>query len=760
MIEEKDGFFCLHGDSFCYLLCLENGELSLIHFGRDLPIEDGAALKLDRSVLPGRATLSPDGRTGAVTTSEFPLGRYGDKLSPCLQAEKGGKSSFDFLVRSHRINELAEPMDGYPTPKWASELVFELADEAMGVEVELHYLLFKTAVGRYMRIVNHGEPLTVRKALCSITFPFVDFSGRFLSASWADEARPSDVRFNCGCWSMDSSLGASCEAFNPFFYLRRENGECYGFNLVYSGNHFAAVEAGKHGFTRVMNGISPTAFAKTVSDGEAFTTPLSVLTYGEDLDCLSHANSDFVNGCIIPEAFANKVKPITYNNWEATYFKFTRQKIYALARKAKKLGIELFVLDDGWFGSRDDDTKSLGDWKPNLKKLPGGPRKVSDYVHRLGMKFGLWFEPEMVNPDSDLYRAHPDWALSDGVHENSLGRNQLTLDLTKPEVQDFIVDTIVSAIKDYRLDYVKWDYNRSMDGFPRLEGNYCHEYVMSLYKVLSRIKQRCPDTLFENCASGGSRNDLGMYSFFPYGWLSDDTDSYERAKMQRELSVGYPFSVFSNHVSAKTSHQMFRYSSLGTKFDVAMLGCLGYELDLSALRKLDEREIASQISFYKAHRELAQLGRRYDVSGDGFIAVESQLGDKALVSFQAKEATPNFHYDFLHVKGLRKEGRYILKNRKESFDLRRFGSMVNYVSPVRIKEDGALINLISRHYEFPSEETSLLCSGSALDAGVPLPPAYCGSGISKSSRIMFDFSARAYSIEPCSEGESKAKSKE
>ena len=760
MIEEKDGFFCLRGDSFCYLLSLEGGELSLVHFGRPVAIEDGKALKLDRSILPGRATISSDGRTGAITTTELPLGRFGDKLSPCFQASKAGKSSFDFVVKSHHINEKATPMEGYPTPRGASELVFEFEDEAMGVGIELHYLLFKTAVGRYMKIINRGEALTINKALCSITFPFADFKGHFLSASWADETRPSDVSFGCGTWSMDSRLGGSCESFNPFFYLRREDGECYGFNLVYSGNHFACVDVGKHGFTRVSNGISPTMLALTLGDGDSFTTPLSILTYGEDIDRLSHANSDFVNGCIIPEAFANKAKPITYNNWEATYFKFTRQKIYALARKAKKLGIELFVLDDGWFGSRDDDTKSLGDWKPNLKKLPGGPRKVSDYVHRLGMKFGLWFEPEMVNPDSDLYRAHPDWALSDGVHENSLGRNQLTLDLTKPEVQDFIVDTIVSAIKEYRLDYVKWDYNRSMDGFPRLEGNYCHEYVMSLYKVLSRIKQRCPDTLFENCASGGSRNDLGMYSFFPYGWTSDDTDSYERAKMQRELSVGYPFSVFSNHVSAKTSHQMFRYSSLGSKFDVAMLGCLGYELDLSALRKLDEREIASQISFYKAHRELAQLGHRYDVSGDGFIAIESQLGDKALVSFQAKEATPNFHYDFLHVKGLRKEGKFIIKNRKESFDLRCFGSMVNYVSPVRIKEDGTLISLISRHYEFPSEETSMICSGSALESGIPLPPAYCGSGISKSSRIMFDFSARAYSIEPCPEGESKAKSKE
>ena len=586
------------------------------------------------------------------------------------------------------------------------------------------------------------------------------------SSDWAKEAQMSSQRLQPGKKILDTKLGSRAAMhMHPFFLVgldqpaQERQGEVLMGTLGWTGNFRFTFEVDNVGNLRVIPAINPYASVYSLQPNEVFTTPEFIFTLSTEGTGQGSRNLQaWARRYQLKDGKGTRLTLL--NNWEATYFKFTRQKIYALARKAKKLGIELFVLDDGWFGSRDDDTKSLGDWKPNLNKLPGGPRKVSDYVHRLGMKFGLWFEPEMVNPDSDLYRAHPDWALSDGIHPNSLGRNQLTLDLTKPEVQDFIVDTIVSAIKDYRLDYVKWDYNRSMDGFPHLEGNYCHEYVMSLYKVLSRIKQRCPDTLFENCASGGSRNDLGMYSFFPYGWLSDDTDSYERAKMQRELSVGYPFSVFSNHVSAKTSHQMFRYSSLGTKFDVAMLGCLGYELDLSALRKLDEREIASQISFYKAHRELAQLGRRYDVSGDGFIAIESQLADNALISFQSKESTPNFHYDFLHVKGLRKEGKFILKNRKESFDLRRFGSMVNYVSPVRIKEDGALINLISRHYEFPSEETSLICSGSALEAGIPLPPAYCGSGISKSSRIMFDFSARAYSIEPCSEGESKAKSKE
>jgi len=766
MIKQIDKAYYLAGESSSLLIWInEIGKPVTLYFGPH--IEEPKDLKPFLPIIPcaqGSSTIYDEKKAPTLSLDSLDLdlstpykGDYGD---PSLLIEGMGSPIYDFVFERAEIRQ-PHDLTGLPSPHGGEdELILFLRDSKQNVEAELHYLTYRKSdvIGRYLKINNEGSNIVIRKAaslqliLNGTDFEMVSFYG-----GWAGEFQKEVTPLTHVRSSFDSSTGSSSARHNPFFIIKKkntdfENGLCYGFNLVYSGNHLEEAELSSFGKLRIQNGISPLGFAKHLKKGESFITPLAIMAVSSSgLNGLTHIMHDFVNEHVVAKEFAFAPRPIAYNNWEATFMKFNERKLHALAKKAASLGIELFVLDDGWFGKRDDDTSSLGDWKVDLKKLPHGLQGLSKYVHKLGMKFGLWFEPEMVSPNSDLYRAHPEFAIQDGLHEPSLGRHQLNLDLTKKEVRDYIVETVSGVLLSTSIDFVKWDYNRNISDLPVSSGEFFHDYILGLYEVMTRLTERFPKILFENCASGGNRCDLGMLSFFPQTWVSDDTDSFERTKIQEGMVLGYPLSTMSNHVAAKTSGQMLRKTSFGTKFDVACMGVLGYELDINDINGLESDEIHKEIALYKENREVFQYGI-YDqlesIYEGSFSSKEVHKGDKAFVSKTLGIQTPHPSVQTLRLVDLEPKALYSYGVRSEGIDLKKFGAMINYVSPIHIKEDGNLIALISRHKEMPIEKVFGTVSGSALNAGtVQLPPLWNGTGYGEEVAFLGDFGSRLYIVE-------------
>ena len=749
MIKAIGSAFILTNEDASYVISIHDRRPTLLHYGGKVKESDIPSLKLDYSIPTGRAVYTEGETTlNLVPVETSGLGK-GDYLTPSYSLEREGKTVFDFRYDDYWINEEPDGGNPFPRPRGGEELVLLLRDLEGQASLELHYIVYDHAIARYCTIHNEGAGYLYINHLSSFSLdlPYLGQKGYFLSSSWGAEGQAELLDLPKGELRFKGLTGSSSDCFNPFFALFAKDagpnhGDAYGFNLLYSGSFEISLSRDSFYRLRVQEGLPSTDFHYGIKCNKTFYSPIAILTYSDKgANGLRRTNAFFIHSHIIRENFLHAPRPVAYNNWEATYADFNTMKIHSLVSQAADLGVELFVLDDGWFGKRNDDKAGLGDWTVNKKKVIGGMAALADYVHERGLKFGLWFEPEMVNPDSDLYRSHPEYVLSERK-EPCLCRNQLLLDVRKKEVQDFIVKTIVEAVKDYHLDYIKWDFNRP---FSDVAQSVVYDYYLGLYDVLSRICRECPDTLFENCASGGMRFDLGMMSFFPYTWVSDDTDSYERAKMQRALSLGYPFSTFSNHVSAKISHQLFRKTTLGTKFDVAMLGALGYELDLNHLSGLDEEEIKEQIAYYKEHRELALFGDPIDLSFGENIVMGAKRGDEMLISFCSGVNRPLPSLEILRLEGLNEQASYSIATRPEYFDIRDFGDMINHISPVKLKPDGAVANVVSKVYRYPSETTEVTLSGAALaHSGLKLGMKWSGSGISKTSRIMFDFAARAY----------------
>ena len=743
----------------------EVGKLVCDHYGRRIGgnEDDLAAAAVPTGMPTGRSVTYDEEAAPKVCLSsiaaEYSAPHKGDFHSPMVEivSEKG--RVYDFTYVSHEQRPYAE-MEGYPNPHGADEeFVVLCRDEAMGAELELHYVLFVASdvIGRYCVVRNVGEGDFSLRRIMSYQFTFQD-QGYVLKgsySSWAGEFQNSETPIGNFRYEFGSDSGSSGDQHNPFFMVKSaqatlRHGNCYGFNLIYSGSHRTTVEKDAFGLIRVIAGISPQGFEKVLAKGESFMTPMAVLTFSHlGLNGISRHMHHFVNHCVIPENFAFKPRPIAFNNWEGTYMKFTEAKLKALAKTAADLGCELFVLDDGWFGHRDTDSTSLGDWNVYKKKLPHGIEGIANYVHDLNMKFGLWFEPEAISPDSDLFAAHPDWAIQDGIHKPSLGRHQLVLDLTKPEVRDFLFEALSNHLSTGLIDFVKWDYNRPFSDLPA-SGSFCHDYILGLYDLLERLVSAFPNILFENCASGGGRNDLGMFCYFPQGWVSDDTDSFERAKMQAEMAYGYPPSVMSNHVSAKTSHQMLRRTGYGTKFDVACIGILGYEMDISDLDSIDVKAIKDQIKFYKKYRETLQYGIYFlhDTLENGRLIVQMGGARESLVTYVNAAQTPHPGNETLPLTGLKPEATYHYFVRHEMHNLKTFGSLINMVTPIHIKEEGVLVNTLSRYRGLDAEGLEGKASGATLNAGaLQIGRQWAGTGYDESTRILLDFGARVYVFE-------------
>ena len=567
---------------------------------------------------------------------------------------------------------------------------------------------------------------------------------RSFHGGWIAEAHRRDTPVGEAKVVLESLTGASSHRCNPGFLLyepgaTEDAGRVYGFNLIYSGNHYASAQRSLQGLTRVMQGIHPSNFRKLLAPGEKFETPEGVLCcanhgFGE----LSRRMHRFVSDHIIPPYWRERPRSVLYNSWEGCGFRFNQKRLLDLAGRAKKLGCELFVLDDGWFGARDNDLAGLGDYAVNRKKLPGGLEGLGVKLNELGLDFGLWFEPESVNPDSDLYRAHPDWALRDEF-EPICGRNQLHLDLAKPEVRDYIVENVTKLLDTAPIRYVKWDMNRHSVAL----GARAHENVLGLYEVLRRIFTPRPEILLESCSSGGNRFDLGMLTFSPQIWCSDDTDPIERLDIQEGLSYLYPQSTFGAHVSAAPHGQTLRQTPLSTRGSVSFFGCLGYELDLKPLLAVEQQEMEAQIAFYKQYRQVFQFGtlRRTPTGWQVSDGKTTLCG----VFHRLVHAAPG--YERLRVWGLEPEKRYRVARLPQRIRVGQFGGLLKHVAPVNVNPNGALLRAADARYtlKVPTEERFL--SGAALMEGMVLRPLFRGTGYEETQRTQADFGSDIYIIE-------------
>ena len=481
------------------------------------------------------------------------------------------------------------------------------------------------------------------------------------------------------------------------------------------------------------------------------------MTYGWGLAEMSGNLHAFIREHVVRGYWKYRPRPILVNSWESFYFRFTQKELLRLARQSRDLGAELFVLDDGWFGRRDSDTCSLGDWGTvNRKKLPDGLGALADRVRELGIGFGLWVEPEMVSEDSNLYRAHPDWIL--GRPGQAMGRNQYILDLGRPEVQEHLIGTLSGVFREARPSYIKWDMNRIMtDAYssalpPDRQGEARHRYILGLYRVLEALTARFPEILFEACASGGNRTDPGMLCYMPQVWLSDNTDALCRCRIQYGASFGYPQSVMGAHVSASPNHQTLRRTSLDSRFHTAALGLLGYELDLGGLTERERTRVAGQIAFYKKYRDTLQYGRLYRLRGGGegmwqLMAVSDDRKTALTVLLQ-QENRANAPGLRLFARGLMPEGRYRISVRPVPAELGEFGSLVNMVSPVRLRPNSLAAAAAERLVRLPGEGEEILASGDVLmKAGAWLKQGFSGTGYDRETRVMGDSGSRLYIFE-------------
>ena len=564
---------------------------------------------------------------------EYPCYGSADFRTPAFHAEYENGSAITKLEYSgYEIFAGKKPLKGLPATYIedkieADTLEITLCDRLTGLEVVLSYTVFNytDVITKSVKIINNGnQKINIKSVLSSTTYLFEkDYDFVHLEGTWTRERNIQKKPLPNGTIQIDSKRVASGHQHSPFLalatpYATETQGEVYGFSFVYSGNHIEQVEVDEYDVARVNIGINPFGFNWLLNAGSEFQAPEVVLTYTDKgFGEMSRIYHKLYRTRLCRGKYRDIERPILINNWEATYFDFNEEKILNIAKKAKSVGVELMVLDDGWFGKRNDDHSSLGDWVVDRNKLPDGIESLATKVNEIGMKFGLWFEPEMVSEDSDLYRNHPDWCIHVEGRPRTPSRNQLVLDLSRTDVCNYIVDSVASVLKSAPISYVKWDYNRSVSeiGSPMLSSEtqqeLPHRYILGLYDVLERLTSEFPDVLFEGCSSGGGRFDAGMLYYYPQYWTSDNTDAIERLHIQYGTSMVMPSSTMGAHVSAVPNHQIDRITPLETRGHVAMSGQFGYELDLNTLTDEEIETVKQQIIQYKEIREVVHQGDMY-----------------------------------------------------------------------------------------------------------------------------------------------------
>lgn len=634
--DEKNKVFHLHNDDISYLMSVEDGDtLSHLYFGKRVKNYHGQLRypRVDRGFsgnLPGSLdrTFSRDS-----LPKEYSSSGEMDYHTPATIVRNADGSNALFLRYSgYKIEDGKPDLAGLPH-SWvkdkseAQTLTIELIDETSKLEFDLLYTIYRNRpiITRSVKVKNNGEDDVFLEKVASMQIDFVDrdFETITLPGAHANERHMQRQRINQGIHVYGSHRGASSHQMNPFIALVDRNtdefnGDAYGFAFVYSGNHAIEVEKDQFNQIHLNIGINDYDFKWKLNKNTEFQTPEVVMTYSDHgLNKMSQSFHSLIHDRIIRSKYKDQVRPILVNNWEATYFDFDEEKLKPIVDDAKKLGIEMFVLDDGWFGHRDDDNSSLGDWKVYKKKFPKGLGHFADYVHQQGLKFGLWFEPEMISFDSDLYKEHPDYLMQVPGRKPSPSRNQYVLDLGRQEVRDNIYDQMVKVLGSVNIDYIKWDMNRHISDIfehnlpSEKQGESYHRYILGVYDLMERVTTNYPDILIEGCSGGGGRFDAGMAYYTPQIWASDNSDAIARLTIQYGTSLVYPQSMMTSHVSVSPNEQNGRVTPFDTRGHVAMWGDLGYELDLTKMSAEDSLKVKEQVADYKAIREVTQYGDFY-----------------------------------------------------------------------------------------------------------------------------------------------------
>lgn len=792
MIREYNQSYVLETDNTTYCFrVLPTGHLEHLYYGRKITLtddEDMKALVEKHTFMPGNTNAYDQENTAfSLEDIRLEMSSYGkgDIREPFIEViHADGSYTSDFLFEAAQITKGKGVYDtlpaSYDEAGAVDHLCVVLKDRQYALTLELHYYVYEDCdvIARSARLINDSEDeiRLMRLMSAQIDYDTPEYVFTTFNGAWAREMKRTDTRLMSGRHVNASYTGTSSNRANPFVMLSKPEtsedlGDCYGFNLIYSGNHYEAAEVSGYGKTRLVMGINPQSFCFRIGAGEYFEAPEAVMSYShEGYNGMSQHMHRFVREHIVRGKWKHKTRPVLLNSWEASYFDINERKLLQLAKAGKEVGIELFVMDDGWFGSRDDDTQSLGDWEVNRKKLPDGVEGLARKVKDLGLDFGIWVEPEMVNVKSKLYEEHPDWVLMIPDKPHSEGRNQRILDLTRKEVQDYIIEEMSRVFSSAEIAYVKWDMNRTVTDYyssalpAERQGEVAHRYVMGLYRCMKELTERFPDILFEGCAAGGNRFDLGILCYFPQIWASDDTDALCRTEIQTGYSYGYPMSVVSAHVSACPNHQTLRTTPLETRFHVACFGICGYECNFCDMKKEELAAVKAQIELYKEWREVLQWGtfyrgRTFSEQGDGSClsgssgnvtewTCVSEDRSKAVGFLLQKLVAPNTQYAFYKAKGLDPEQKYHFYNRTLKYDVREFGDLVNTVSPIHIKQDSLVHRAVAKFVKMDGETEDLYAYGDALMyGGVRLKQAFGGTGYSDEVRHFPDFASRIYFME-------------
>ena len=616
---------------------------------------------------------------------EYPTAGLGDYRESCLCVKtEGGHCGCSFSYVSHEILEGKPQLSGLPATfgdkDTCTTLVITGEDKYVGMRVKLYYTAFEDTdvIARSVKVENMGEkPFFLTKVYSAcIDMDYQDFDMISLHGSWARERHIQRKPLGYGIQNVSSFRGESSHQDHPFLALvskntTQETGEVYAMNFVYSGNFRAQAEVSQFDGVRMSMGIHPENFCWKLMPGEEFQAPEVVMVYSaEGLDKMTTSFHHLYKNHLIRGEYKDKKRPILINNWEATYFDFTTDKLLSIAKEASKLGIEMLVMDDGWFGKRSSDNCALGDWIVNEEKIQGGLKYLVDEVNKLGMKFGIWFEPEMISPDSDLYRAHPDWAIAIPGRVGTESRQQYVLDLSRKEIVDYVYESVAKILRSANIEYVKWDMNRQLTDIGSYElpadrqGELYHRYVLAVYELQDRLTKEFPYLLLENCSGGGARFDPGMLYFSPQIWCSDDTDAIERLEIQEGTALIYPLSTMGAHVSDCPNHTVGRVTPFETRGIVALAGTFGYELDVTKIPQEDRDMIPQQVAMYHKYNDLVRRGDYYRIASYSqnhkFDCWEIVSADKseALVTFVQVLNRANFKSRRIRLKGLDPKKQY------------------------------------------------------------------------------------------------------
>jgi alpha-galactosidase len=638
---------------------------------------------------------------------EYPAFGNSDLRKPAFQLTyQNGTAISDFRYASYEILTEKPRVKELPSLRASEEsqtLVLHLVDDYQKVKMRLFYTLYEESdvITRHTELENFGDDRITIDQLNSacVELPSTDFELLHLSGRWACETGIQRTALSQLNYRIESLRGGSSHEHNPFISLvekgtNETSGKIYSMNLVYSGNFEATVDVDQQEAVRMQIGINSATFGWNLEPETVFTTPEAVLVFSEHgLQELTHKYHACYQKHLLAPQFAQEERPVLVNSWEASYFDLKETELLKLAQSSKKLGVELFVLDDGWFGKRNDTSSSLGDWFVNKQKFPNGLSSFISKIKAIGLDFGIWVEPEMVSEDSELFRRHPEWCVAVPGRLKSYSRGQWVLDLANEDVQDYLIETMTTLLQTHPIDYVKWDWNRSITEAgsnalaPDQQKEFYHRYILGLYRIVGTLTEKFSKVLFENCAGGGGRNDPGMLYYMPQSWASDDTDAIERLGIQEGTSLIYPSITMGCHVSQVPNHQIGRVTPLQTRGIVAMQGNFGYELDLSKLSAVEQSAIKRQIEHYKEIRRTIQLGTLYRL-----CSPEKQNGkawqylheSQVVVSYVQVQARPNLASKRLKLVGLKAEDCYVLPNGDKRYgdELMAFGLAI-----VSVKED-------------------------------------------------------------------------